>query len=98
MISATKVEARTTSNVVTPNSLVWERSGINLPAYVSEVPSRFEDTLFPEDLSNDGNSRIDWVGDDENKCPGRCCGNTNGEIMNDASIDLLTVSSFFASI
>jgi hypothetical protein len=61
--------------------------------YAEEIPLRVEDASFFEDFSNNGDSGIDGVGDDENKCPRGCGGDTDGQIMDDAGIDLQTVRS-----
>jgi hypothetical protein len=62
-----------------------------------EIPLRVEDASFLEDLGNDGDGGVDGIGDDEDKCLRSCRCDTNGQIMDDAGIDLLTVRSFFAS-
>jgi hypothetical protein len=41
-----------------------------------------------EDLREDGDSRVDWVGNHENESLGSCRGDTSGEITADASVDL----------
>ena len=91
MVSATKVDARTTSNVVTPNSLSKNISA-DIPDTEARVPLRIENSSFLEDLSNNGDGGIDRIRNNENKCLGSCRGDTNGQIMDDTSIDLLTVS------
>ena len=48
-----------------------------------------------ENFSNDGNCGVDWVGDDEDKCLGSRRGDTSGQVMNDASIDLPVVRLSF---
>jgi hypothetical protein len=65
--------------------------------YAEVIPFRVEDASFFEDLSNDGHGRVDGIGDDKYKCLRSCRCNTNGQIMDDASIDLLMVRSFFES-
>lgn len=44
-----------------------------------------------EDLSDDGDCGVDGIGDDKDECLGSRCGDTSGQVMNDASIDLLAV-------
>lgn len=89
--SATKVDARTTSNVVTPNSL--SKISADLPGTGARLPLGVENSSLLEDLSNNGDGRIDRIRNNENKCFGSCRRNTNGQIMDDTSIDLLTVRS-----
>jgi hypothetical protein len=77
--SATKVKARTTFHVVTPNSLKgYQRSAPIFTAHINKMPFGVENALFPEYLCNDGNGGIEEVEDDENECVGCCLGNTSG--------------------
>ena len=55
------------------------------------VPLGVENAMFLEDLSYDGDCRVDGVGDDKDECLGTGCGDTNGQVVNDAGVDLLTV-------
>lgn len=48
-----------------------------------------KDTVFLEDLGDDGDGRVDWVRDDEDEGFGCCGGDTCGEIADDASVDLI---------
>jgi hypothetical protein len=57
------------------------------------VPLRVENSSFLEDLSNNGDGGIDRIRNNENKCFRSCRGDTNGQIIDDTSIDLLTVRS-----
>jgi len=51
-----------------------------------------------EDLGDDGNCGVDGVGDDKDECLGSRRGDTNGQVMNDASVDLPAVRlSFYLS-
>ena len=57
------------------------------------VPLRVENSSFLEDLSNNGNGGVDRIRNNENKCLRSCRGDTNGQIMDDTSIDLPTIRS-----
>jgi hypothetical protein len=46
--------------------------------YAGEIPLWVENALFFEDFSDDGDSRVDGIGDDENKCLRSCRCDTNG--------------------
>lgn len=46
--------------------------------------------MFLEDLGDDGDCGIDGVGDNKDECLGSRRGDTSGQVMNDASIDLLS--------
>jgi hypothetical protein len=88
-ISATKVEARTTSRVVTPKILLdggldtWDRAVV-----IGHAPLGIKDTVFLEDFDDDGNCGVDWVGNDENECLwGRGC-NAGRKIPDDTTVNL----------
>ncbi len=51
--------------------------------------------MFLEHLGDDGNRGVDGVGDDKDECLGSRRGDTNGQVMNDAGIDLLAVRLSF---
>ena len=55
------------------------------------VPLGVKNAMFLEDLSDDGDCRVDGVGDDEDECLGTGRGDTNGQVVNDSSVDLVTV-------
>jgi hypothetical protein len=74
--------------------IAYQMISPELPGTEARVPLRIENSSFLEDLSNNGDGRIDRVGNNENKCLRSCRGDTNGQIMDDTSIDLLTVRSF----
>ena len=44
--------------------------------------------MLLEDLADDGDSRVDWIGDDEDKGMGAVLGDTLGQITDDTSVDL----------
>ena len=48
-----------------------------------------------EDFGDDGNCGVDGVGDDKDECLGSRRGDTSGQVMNDASIDLPAVRLSF---
>jgi len=66
-ISETKVEARTTSNVVTPKSLKWK----SIQSKVLLMPTcsllGIENAMLFQNFGDDGYSRVNRVGDDENE-------------------------------
>lgn len=51
------------------------------------------DTLLLQDLGNNGDGRVDWVADDENKCLGSIGGNTNGNVSDNGGVDVEEVVS-----
>jgi hypothetical protein len=59
---------------------------------VKNVPFGVENTMFLEDLGDNGDCRVDGVGDDKDECFGSRRGDANGQVMNNASVDLPTVS------
>jgi hypothetical protein len=87
-VSATKVDARTTSKVVTPNIL----QSIHVEMYMGEVPVcepfRVENAILLENLCYDGNGRVDRVGNDQYNCFWCCLGNSSGEVTDNSGIDL----------
>ena len=88
-ISATKVEARTTSRVVTPKRLIYIRMrGIFRDDLT--IPFRVKHTEFLEDLSKDGDGRVHGVGDDENNGFGSGRSNPSREVLDDPGVDLDT--------
>ena len=77
-----------------PKSLrqtAWYRSQVGAEVGEVNVPLGVENAMFLEDFSYDGDGRIDGVGDDQDECLGTGCGDTNGQVVNDAGVDLLTV-------
>jgi hypothetical protein len=60
---------------------------------VKNVPFGVENTMFLEDLGDNGDCRVDGVGDDKDECFGSRRGDANSQVMNDASVDLPTVRS-----
>jgi hypothetical protein len=52
------------------------------------LPLRIIDTVLLEDLSNNGNSGVDRVGDNQDEGLGGMLGNTNSKITDDTSVDL----------
>ena len=87
-ISETKVEARTTSRVVTPNRLVNVRQSKGDYRVVIHLPLGVESTKLLEDLSNDRDGRVDGVGDHKNERIGRALRDAGRQILDDTSVDL----------
>jgi hypothetical protein len=58
---------------------------------VENVPLGVENAMFLEDLGDDGDCGVDGVGDDKDECLGSRRGDTNGQVMYDACVDLPTV-------
>jgi hypothetical protein len=88
--SATKVEARTTSRVVTPKSLnrgSARVTRVNKHGHPT-VPLRVEDTVFLEDFGDNWNRRVYRVRNHENEGLGTTLGDPGGEITNNTSVDL----------
>jgi hypothetical protein len=87
-VSATKVDARTTSNVVTPKIL----QSTHVEMYMGEVrvckPFRVENAILLENFHYDGNSRVDRVGDDQYKRVWCCLSNSSREVTDNSGIDL----------
>src|ERR1700722_17862039 len=91
MISATKVDARTTSKVVTPNNL-------NLTSMSKKKKKRAEEpwcTLFGienamlfEHFGDYGHGGVYRIGDDEDKGIWSYGSNPRGKISHDARVDL----------
>jgi len=69
----------------------YEKISADLLGTEAIVPLRVENSSFLEDLSNDGNGGVDRIRNNENKCLRSCRGDTKGQIMDDTSIDLLTI-------
>ena len=89
-ISATKVEARTTSRVVTPKRLIYIRMrGIFRDDLT--IPFRVKHTEFLEDLSEDGDGRVYRVGDDQDEGLGGRGGDSRGKIFDNSGVDLTHV-------
>lgn len=53
------------------------------------VPLGIENTEFLEDLSNDGNGRVNRVGDDQYEGFGSSGRDSSGKIFDNAGIDLM---------
>ena len=64
----------------------------------ANVPLRVENSSFLKDLSNNGDGGIDRIRNNENKCLRGGRGDTDGQIMDDTGIDLLTVRPLAWSI
>ena len=73
--------------------IAYQRISADLSGTEARIPLRVENSSFLEDLSNNGDGRIDGIRNNENECLRSCRGDANGQIMDDASIDLLTVRS-----
>ena len=54
----------------------------------NDSPLGVEYTVLLENFRDDGDSRVDGVGDDQDKRFGRGFGDTCGEVTNDTSVDL----------
>lgn len=76
----------------------YQNISVNLPGTEARVPLRVENSSFLEDLSNNGDSGIDRIRNNEYECFRSCRGDTNGQIIDDTSIDLLSVRSLARSI
>jgi hypothetical protein len=74
--------------------IAYQAISADLPGTEARIPLRVENSSFLENLGNNGDGGIDRIRNNENKCLRSCRGDTNGQIMDDASIDLLTVRSF----
>jgi hypothetical protein len=91
MISATKVEARTTSNVVTPNNLREDKCLINIEGLATAPvcqPLGIKDTMLLEDFGDDWDGGVYWIRDDEDKRFGSRSCDSGCQITDDACIDL----------
>jgi hypothetical protein len=75
------------------HQITYQMISADLPGTEARVPLRVEDSSFLEDLSNNGDGGIDGIRNDENECLRSCRGDTNSQIIDDTSIDLLTVRS-----
>lgn len=73
--------------------ITYQEISADLPGTEARVPLRVENSSFFEDLGNNRDGGIDRIRNNENKCLRSCRGDTNGQIMDDTSIDLLTVRS-----
>lgn len=100
MSSPTKVEARTTSRVVTPKILLLSQAiKLAFPCVMKgPIPLGVIDTEFFEYLSNNGNGRVHGVGDDEDECLGRSGRDPSGKILDNSSIDLPRTQSDFLPV
>ena len=93
-ISATKVDARTTSKVVTPKRLsrYWltgsSSADINIPIGIVNAS-------LLEHLRDNRNGRVNWVRDHEDECLGSICGDPNCKISDDSSVDLGQVNDLY---
>ena len=45
--------------------------------------------MLLEHFSNNGNSRVDRVGDNEDECFRSCLSDSGGEVADDSSVDLI---------
>ena len=89
IFSATNVDARTTSSVVTPNNLIAEvNKDVGFHESHGDILLGVKDLMLLEDLSDNWDSRVYGVRDDKNECLGRCGCNRDCEVTNDASVDL----------
>lgn len=57
---------------------------------VEYAPLGVEDAVLLEHFSNDGDGRVDGVGDDKDECLGRDRGDSSSKVTNDTSVDLQT--------
>jgi hypothetical protein len=73
--------------------IAYQNISADLPSTEARVPLRVENSSFLEDLSNNWDGGIDRIRNNENKCSRSCRGDTNGQIIDDTSIDLLTLRS-----
>lgn len=88
-ISETKVEARTTSRVVTPKRLITNEDLYGVCS-VLHSPLGVKDTKFLEYFSHNWDGRIDGVRDNKHeslRCGGR---DSSSKILDDTSVDLDT--------
>ena len=99
MVSATNVDARTTSSVVTPNSLrnTASISHRRYAAYFCCEPFRIKDAVLFEDFGNNRDCGIDRIRDDKDSSLGTGSRNARGKIAYDPRIDLqiTTAASIF---
>jgi hemin uptake protein HemP len=93
-ISATKVDARTTSKVVTPKRLsrCWLTGS---RATDTNLPLGIINTGLLEHLCDNRNGRINWVRDHEDECLGSSCGDPICKISDDSSVDLGQVNDLY---
>lgn len=52
------------------------------------LPLRVENTVFLEDLGNDRDRRVHWVGDNKNECLRGTRGDAGSKVAYDSSVDL----------
>lgn len=93
-MSATNVDARTTSRVVTPKIL--RKRFVNKPCFdviCAYAPLRIEDTMLLEDFGDNRDSRVYRVGDHKNKSLWCILCDTGSEVTNDTSVDLKEIIS-----
>jgi hypothetical protein len=90
LISPRNREDRTTSRVVTPNSLQSARRSM---AELSDPLLGVKDTLLLVDLGPDGNGRVDGVGNDTDVSVRAVFGTCNSQISDDRGVGVLSVSS-----
>ena len=86
--SATNVRARTTSRVVTPKILARRRLEKRTTYFNGHLLLGVKNTVLLEDRDDDGDSRVDRVGDDEDGGVGRGSRDACREIAHDAGVDL----------
>ena len=86
-ISATKVDARTTSKVVTPKRLnrCWLTGS---RAANTNLPLGIVNTSLLEHLCDNRNGRVNWIRDHEDESLGGSCGDPICKISDDSSVDL----------
>lgn len=87
------MDARTTSRVVTPKILRNEREHAMIGKHDASALLRVEHALLLENLSNDRDSRVDGVGNDQDEGLRGRARDAGGEIADDACVDLLCVST-----
>ena len=89
--SATKVEARTTSSVVTPKSL--KQGSVRITHVIMGVcpiaPLRVENTVLFEDFGDNWNGGVDRVRDHEDESLWATQGDSGSKIADDTSVDLM---------
>ena len=75
--------------MVTPKILLdggldtWNRAVV-----IGHAPLGIKDAVFLEDFDDDGDCRVDWVGNDENECLWGCGCNAGRKIPDDTTVNL----------
>lgn len=74
--------------MVTPKSLQLRGHLSDILRNLHCIPLGVVDTMFLEHLSDDGDGRVDRVGDDEDERFGGGCCDSGGKVFHDSSVDL----------